>query len=437
MRVSRAARGGRAGAAAGLTLGLLALGGTAPSYAVDQGCENIATDQADVVTTERTGSPVQLMQVARAQQVAAEGGRVPGAGVTVAVLDSGVADSDLMDVVRPAGQAARELVDPQGTSMAGLIAAQGTPEEPIGVAPGARILDVRVYDRRDPDDTSAEVGPRADLLLEGLRYVAGLPRGDVGVLVMGLSFARTPELDADLRAVLADLAAKDVLVVAASGDRPTEESDALYPELGYDGEEPPHGEDARPVIWPAANPGVLAVNATGTALVEDEVVVGDADGEVLRSSATDLAAPTLDAVSVGIDGRSTCLLSDISTAWAAAEVAGVAALVRSAFPQESARQVVARLESTATGSLRASTVLTGHGVVQPVEALTRPLRPTEEGDVGGTRVVDEGDQRAEAPQPEADVLASTKRNAVWWGLLAGGALVVAVLLRPVLARRRD
>ncbi|MBJ7359701.1 MAG: hypothetical protein JHD21_20290, partial [Nocardioides sp.] len=58
--MSRAARGGRAGVAAGLTLGLLALGGTAPSYAVDQGCENIATDQADVVTTERTGSPVQL-----------------------------------------------------------------------------------------------------------------------------------------------------------------------------------------------------------------------------------------------------------------------------------------------------------------------------------------------------------------------------------------
>lgn len=434
MRVSRAGRGV---VTAGLSLGLLAVGGNAPSYAVDQGCENVAGDQPDVLRTERTGSPVQLMQVARAQEIAAERGRTPGAGVTVAVLDSGVADHELMDVVRPAGGPVRELVDHQGTSMAGLIAAQGTAEAPIGIAPGATILDVRVYDRRDPDDTSDEVGPRADLLLEGLRYVAGLPRGDVGVLVVGLSFARTPELDADLREVLTDLSAKDVLVVAASGDRPTEESDALYPELGYDGEEPPHGEDVRPVIWPAANPGVLAVNATATVLVEEEVVVADAEDAVLRSSATDLAAPTADAVSVAIDGRSTCLLPDISTTWAAAEVAGVAALVRSAFPAESARQVVARIESTATGSLRAATVLTGHGVVQPVEALTRPLRPTAEGDVGGTQVVAEGDLRAEAPQPKADVLASTKRNAVWWGLLAGGALIVAVLLRPVLARRRD
>lgn len=435
MRVSQAARGA---AVAGLTLGLLAVGSTTPSYAVDQDCANIPADQQDAVTTDRTGSPVQLMQVVRAQQIAAEGGRVPGAGVTVAVLDSGVAETELMVVGRPAGLPNRTPLDYHGTAMAGLIAARGTPEEPIGIAPGARILDVRVYDRRDPDDTSDEVGPRADLVLQGLRYVAGLPRGDVGVLVIGLSFARTPELDADLREVLVDLAVKDVLVVAASGDRPQEESDPLYPELGYDGDEPPHGEDARPVIWPASNPGVLAVNATGTVQVDDEeVVVGDADGDVLRSSATDLAAPTADAVSVGLDGVSTCLLPEISTTWAAAEVAGVAALVRSAYPRDTAAQVVARLESTATGSPRAATVLTGHGVVQPVEALSRPLRPSAEGDLDGTRVVDEGDQRAEAPKPQADVLASTKRNAVWWGLLAGGALIVAVLLRPVLARRRD
>lgn len=368
MRVSPVVR---VGVAAGLTLGVLAVAGAAPSYAVDQDCANIPTEQQDVLTADRTGSPVQLMQVARAQQIAAESGRAPGEGVTVAVLDSGVADTGLIDVVRPGGPSSRRLVDYQGAAMAGLIGARGTAEQPIGIAPGATILDVRVYDRRDPDDSSGEVGPRADLLLDGLRHVAGLPEGDVGVLVVGLTFARTKELDTDLRDVLADLAAKDVLVVAASGDRPTEESDALYPELGYDGEGPPHGEDARPVSWPAGNPGVLAVNATGTVIVEDEAV-----------------------------------------------------------------QVVARLESTATGSLRAVTVLTGHGVVQPVEALTRPLRPSGEGEVGGTRVLDETDQRAEAPQPKADVLASTRRDAVWWGLLAGGALVIAVLLRPVLARWR-
>lgn len=425
------------GAALGLLLGSLTLGAAAPSYAVDQECSTIRADQAEPVTTDRVGSPVQLMQVARAQQVAERLGRRPGEGVTVAVLDSGVALSDRLDVVRPTPGGARELLDPRGTAMAGLIAARGTPERPIGIAPGARIMDVRVHDRLDAEEGSDEVGPSAELLLEGLRFVADQPRGSVGVLVAALGFARTPELDRALAGVLDRLAAKDVVVVVASGDRPQDESDPLYPRLGYDGGEPPVGEDAAAVVWPASDPGVVAVNATGSVLVEDEVDAVDPVASVLRSSATDLAAPTADAVSVGIDGRSTCLLPEVSTAYAAAEVAGVAALVRSAYPRESAAQVVARLESTATGSLRAATVLTGHGVVQPVEALARPLSPDADGVLPGTAVVDEGAERAEAPQPEADVLAGTRRDAVWWGLLAGGALVVAVLLRPVLARRRD
>ena len=36
---------------------------------------------------------------------------------------------------------------------------------------------------------------------------------------------------------------------------------------------------------------------------------------------------------------------------------------------------------------------------------------------------------------QPDVLAATRRHAVWWGLLGGGALLVAVVLRPVLSRR--
>ena len=43
---------------------------------------------------------------------------------------------------------------------------------------------------------------------------------------------------------------------------------------------------------------------------------------------------------------------------------------------------------------------------------------------------------AVAPEPEPDPLAGASDDAVWWGLLGGGVLVVALLLRPVLARRR-
>lgn len=421
-----------------LAAGALVVGGGGPAHAADQDCSAIRADNEDVQTALRTSSPAQLMRVAEAQRIVGEErGGDPGRGVVVAVLDSGVARSDrYVAVPVPGGGFSKtgELLEMQGTAVAGLIAATGEEDQPIGIAPGATILDVRIYDRLDADDPATEAEPDAAALLDGLRYVADLPRDTVHVVNVSVAVRRSASLDKEYAEVLEDLADKDVVVVAATGDRP-DEGDLLYPELGYDGEPPPHGEDAREVVWPANGPHVVGVNASATVLVEDEVVPGDAADTVLRSSATDVAAPTADAVSVGMDGESTCVLPDVSTAWAAAEVSGVVALLRSYYPDDTAPQIVERLLRTATGSPRATTTLTGHGVVQPVEALERSL-PGKGAD-SGSQVADRTTERASAPQPEPDVLAGTKRNAVWWGLLAGGALVVAVLLRPVLARRRS
>jgi membrane-anchored mycosin MYCP len=432
----------RRGVAAGLALGALGLGtlcilADAPAYAVDTDCDSVTLEQSPVLTTGRTSSPARLLQVAEAQRLAARLGSRPGAGVTVAVLDSGVATSTRLErVVRGSSSSnTGELVDPQGTAVAGLIAGRGERDQPIGIAPGATIMDVRVYDRHEASDPAAEAEPSMERLLRGLEYVASLPTGTVRVANVSLALALPEDLRDDLEAVLADLAAKDVVVVAAAGDRPAK-GDPLFAEFGYAEGTPPPGEDARGGIWPASAPHVLAVNASATVLLDDEVVPGDAAAHVLRNSATDLAAPTADAVSLGLDGRSTCLLRDVSSVYAAAEVSGVAALLRSTFPQESAAQIVARLTHSATGSPAAANVLTGHGLVQPVQALTLPVRPDRLGRLDRTTVLDHGNERAKAPPEEVDVLASTKRNAVWWGLLAGGGLLVALLLRPVLARRR-
>jgi len=140
-------------------------------------------------------------------------------------------------------------------------------------------------------------------------------------------------------------------------------------------------------------------------------------------------------VSYGLNGH-TCLVQETSTSAAAAEVAGVLALLRRAFPEETPAQIVARLVNTADGTTDDPTPLTGAGVVQPYEALTRPLAPDEAGGVERTVVHDDSSTRATAPEPEDDLLASTRENAVWWGLIGGGVLVVALMLRPVLARRR-
>ena len=74
-------------------------------------------------------------------------------------------------------------------------------------------------------------------------------------------------------------------------------------------------------------------------------------------------------------------------------------------------------------------------MVQPVEALQRPLTFEKSGSPE-TSETNNTVLKARAPRPEADVLADTRQDAVWWGLAGGGALVIAMLLRPVLARRR-
>ena len=83
------------------------------------------------------------------------------------------------------------------------------------------------------------------------------------------------------------------------------------------------------------------------------------------------------------------------------------------------------------------TRMTGYGVVQPLEALTRPLRPGRDGEYADTTSASDESPRARAPEPEVDSLASLRHTALWASILGGAALLLALMLRPVLARRRD
>jgi membrane-anchored mycosin MYCP len=116
--------------------------------------------------------------------------------------------------------------------------------------------------------------------------------------------------------------------------------------------------------------------------------------------------------------------------------AGIVALVRSAYPEENAAQIVARLTSSASGVSVAPTTGQGAGVLQPVEAITQKLDPDESGDVDDMPREVQEPVRITAPEPQPDPVAGALDEARWWGLIGGGALVVALLLRPLLARRR-
>jgi membrane-anchored mycosin MYCP len=181
-------------------------------------------------------------------------------------------------------------------------------------------------------------------------------------------------------------------------------------------------------VHPAAYDPVLGVNASMAG-------AGGADPHefVLENSATDLAAPTAGAVSYTVNGG-TCLLGTPATSWAAAEVSGVLALLFGHFPDDTPAMAVNRLLLTADGRPDIPDRLSGAGDVQVYDALTRPLAMDADGTAQQT--APEPDRRVyAAPKPQPDVLASTRHDAVWWGLLGGGALLLALVLRPVLARQ--
>jgi membrane-anchored mycosin MYCP len=396
-----------------------------PAYAAaDNACSAVdpTTPAGD---TDRPSAPYELLGVEAAQDQVTRFAPPPGPEpVRVAVVSSGVQYADgvipvwsLADLSGVGG----EVTDSQGTEVAGLVV--GAPRkdgQPVGIAPGSQIVDARVYVDRDSNE--ARERPATPTLAAGLTWVAKqAARDNIKVAVVPFAVRDSPQL----RRAVEKVQKAGIVLVAASGDRPAEGA-----AFSADFESPAaKDEDAGPLFFPAGYPGVVAVNATGT---------GDPAGalaSVVKNSRTTVAAPTYDAVSYGLNGH-TCLIQPTSTGAAAGVVAGVVTLLWQRFPKNEPEQIVSRLVNTADGTTDDPTPLSGAGVVQPYEALTRPLAPSATGEVERTVLQTDDDAQARAPEPEPDLLASTRENAVWWGLIGGGVLVVALMLRPVLARRR-
>jgi membrane-anchored mycosin MYCP len=258
-----------------------------------------------------------------------------GADVRVGVIDSGVdADNPQLrgkvfpgwDFVRNQAGARFDCA-PHGTAVASVIA--GAPMDGTGfhgMAPDARIVPARVTDTEE-----IKGGPAA--VAAAIRYVV-----DHGVRVINLSltvFQDVPEI----RQAVEYARQRDVLVIAAAGNR--------------------RGE-GNPRPYPAAYPGVIGVgsiDATGARAPDSQA--GDY---------VDLVAPGVN-VTGCVPGAGQDLWQ--GTSFATPFVAGAAALVRSALPALSADQVAERLITTA-GVARGGTgsVEYGAGVVNPYRAVT-------------------------------------------------------------------
>jgi membrane-anchored mycosin MYCP len=420
-------------AASGLAAAALVVPG--PAYAADDTpcSEYTADDRAQA--TDNPSLPLALLGVGEAFELfdrARKG--VPGAGIGVAVIDNGVSRATgLLDVQDGTAESQAPLVDYHGTAVAGLIA--GRPREadkPVGIAPGATIFDVRVYDASEPTESGQKAVETAGVV-RGLRWVADNARRTdppIKVANVSLDVERTRALDRAVRAAQR----QDVVVVAASGNRAMSETSPDYEE--FHEYQPP--EDAYDAVYPAGYDDVLAVSATAAGLPGATGSESLARTYVLQNSAVDVAVPTYNAVTFAINGGSCMLNGDppVATSWAAAEVSGIVAMLRSWYRDETAEQIIARITTTADGTAGEPSLLTGAGVVQPLEALGRPLRVEPDGTVDAAAHEESRVPPAVAPPPVEDPMAEMRHEAVWWGLFCGGAVVLALVLRPVLARRR-
>lgn len=248
-----------------------------------------------------------------------------GVGVTVAIIDGGSGPHEdldpnldpgmsIIDGVESVGAVDLDPDDGHGTHVAGIVAAvNGNGIGVSGVAPGARILPLRVF----PAGGKSKSGDVARAITFAV---------DSGVKVINLSLGGDTESTVITEAVKYAVD-RNVLVVAAAGN----------------------GKEFAAPKWPAADDNTIAV----TAIDEDFSVANFSQ----RGDYIDLAAPGVKILSTKTNDfncpqRGTfvaigygCLQG---TSMAAPFVSGAAALLFSARPQITAAQVRAILISTAT-----------------------------------------------------------------------------------------
>ncbi|NEY36791.1 type VII secretion-associated serine protease mycosin [Streptomyces sp. PRKS01-65] len=332
-----------------------------------------------------------------------------GAGVTVAVLDTGVeADHpDLAGNVLPGkdmvGFGAREgdrAWARHGTAMAGIIAGHGhgpgRADGVMGVAPEAKILPVRVI-LEDSDPSRAKARKtRGNALAEGIRWAAD-HGADVINLSLGDDSASAHPEAAEDEAIQYALS-KGVVVVASAGNG---------------------GEKGDRISYPAAYPGVIAATAVDR--------YGTRAAFSTRRWYATVSAPGVDIVIADPDHR---YYEGWGTSAAAAFVSGAAALLKAAHPALTPAQVKRLLEDTA-GDAPADgrDDSRGFGFVDPAAAIEAAgrleperLKPAAYGE--------------EYFGPGPDTAGSGDAATAWAAPLAGGAGGVLLVAAVVLWRGR-
>lgn len=171
---------------------------------------------------------------------------------------------------------------------------------------------------------------------------------------------------------------------------------------------------------------VGAVDSTGAPL--DSSMAGPWVSIAAPGTDVESLSPRDDGLMNAVEGTKNTLVAPGGTSFSAALVSGVAALVRAKYPQLTAHQVINRLLATARAPARGVDNQVGHGIVDPVAALTYDLPPGEP----------VGPQRLAAPLVLAPPKVGRDMTPVWvaGGGVGGLALLGSVVLGSAALMRR-
>nr|WP_244298906.1 S8 family serine peptidase [Micromonospora cremea] len=314
-----------------------------------------------------------------------------GARVVVAVPDTGVdPHPDLRenllggtDVIPGGSGDGRQDRDSHGTSMAGLIAAHGRPNNrgALGIAPKAEILPIL--------DTPPDGQGDPDALAAGIEFAVARGADVISISAVAGASVR-------LQQALKVAQDANIVVVAAAGSRPTDAS----------------------VRYPATEKGVIAVGGIDRAGRHAAVSVTGPE--------VDVVAPAVDIYSTSYDGKYS---KGTGTSSATAIVAGAAALIRSKYPYLPAQEVAHRLTATAIDKgPPGRDDEYGYGVIDLVAALTADVPPL--GFESASAPAGGGPTATARAQPGHDDGAAVR------GLATLGVIVAAGVGWALLVRRR-
>ncbi|MEU4677714.1 S8 family serine peptidase [Micromonospora sp. NPDC023737] len=289
-------------------------------------------------------------------------GRTRGAGVLVAVVDSGV-DGSLpelggrvavgADIPSGTGRGDVDCLG-SGTAMASIIGARPVEAAaPAGTGPAQQA-------------TIAGIAPEATIL--PLRVVGDVPRSKPADAATAIEVAVSAGARVVALGAFVDLA--DPAVAEAIGRASEHDVVVVAPA--------PTGTDAS--LSPAPDSGPDALLRVGGVGPEGQPAAN------YRPAGADVIAPGIDVASLGAGG--TGIRASSGSQYAVAFVAGTATLVRSAFPNLSAAQVVHRIKTTADRAGRSDAdPATGWGMIDPNSAVVTTLAeetPPASDDGGGS-----------------------------------------------------